>query len=361
MFFDGPYVLGAGQRGRFGQYLCRPSTLNRGSIVGDSPPPQDTEWQELPSRAASPRPALARQIKRFAERLLVGARLSAAGRLWHRHRTVILAYHNIVPDGETAAGDRSLHLPRTQFARQLDRLATTHEVVGLDQLLSEAPRTDRPRAIVTFDDAYRGSLQIGLPELTRREMPATVFVAPGLLDDRSFWWDLMSSRETGEVSPALRDRMLTSLRGEHDRVLQDSGFDPGDFHPLPPHSRSATEGELAAAVRNHDVLLGSHTWSHPNLNELGDVEISDELRRSCQWLTERFSATVPWLAYPYGLTSDRVARLAQEVFDGAFSLTGRLAPSSLEGKTRYRVPRINIPAGLSLEGFELRISGIVRK
>jgi peptidoglycan/xylan/chitin deacetylase (PgdA/CDA1 family) len=274
---------------------------------------------------------------------------------------VILAYHNILPDGQRAFGDRSLHLPRKLFAQQLDRLSETHEVVGLDELLRARPDSGRLRAIITFDDAYRGTLEYGLPELSRRGMAATVFVAPALLGDRAFWWDLLALPTTGEVPARLRDRALRTLDGRHDAVLQALSSDAAGVDQVPSHSRSATETELQAAVGEHELSLGSHTWSHPNLTELDDAEVSGELTRSWEWLTARFTAVVPWLAYPYGLTSERVAGLAGGVFDGALSLAGRVAPPSVQGAARYDVPRINIPAGLSLNAFELRVSGIVRR
>lgn len=303
---------------------------------------------------------LPRLGKRAAERLLVTAGGPKFGRWWHRHRAVILAYHNIVPDGAGACGDRSLHLPRARFAEQLDRLSATHDVVTLEDLFQPHRQPERPRAVITFDDAYRGSLEYGLVELSRRGMPATVFVAPGLLGDRAFWWDLLASPRSGEVPAELRDRALTSAHGLQDQVLESLIPEASGVERVPPHSRSATEAELHAAVRRYDISIGSHTWSHANLTALDEQAVSQELRRSHGWLAERFASVVPWLAYPYGIFSEAVERQARESCEGALSLAGRIVPASVGPEDRHRVPRINIPAGMSLDGFELRISGVVR-
>jgi peptidoglycan/xylan/chitin deacetylase (PgdA/CDA1 family) len=193
-------------------------------------------------------------------------------------------------------------------------------------------------------------------------MAATVFAAPALLGDVAFWWDVLASDVTGEVPQAPRDRALRAHRGRQEEVLAGLPAPGGNESGVPSHSRSATLAELEAAVREHGVRVGSHTWSHPNLTELDDEEVGAELERSRAWLSEHFSSSaVPWLAYPFGLTSDRVARLASRVFEGALSLSGRLAPAAPSGAALYEVPRINIPAGSSLAGFELRVSGIVRR
>jgi peptidoglycan/xylan/chitin deacetylase (PgdA/CDA1 family) len=273
---------------------------------------------------------------------------------------VILAYHNVVPDTAASAGDRSLHLPRSQFARQLDRLAETHAIVALQEVLRTGPGTGRPRAVLTFDDAYRGTLEHALPELTRRGMAATLFVAPGLLGDRAFWWDLLASPTEGEVPARLRNRALQELAGRHHEILEECASDDRGDSNVPDHFRSATEEELRAAVDEHRITLGSHTWSHPNLTELDDSAVLLELQQSWQWLTDRFSSVVPWLAYPYGLMNERVASLAGSVFQGALSLTGRLVPTSLDALARYEVPRVNIPASLSQKRFELRVAGVPR-
>src|SRR5690606_8872381 len=89
--------------------------------------------------------------------------LRGAGR-----RPLILAYHNIVPDGIARCGEGSLHLSRTAFTEQLDHLVSTHEIVALDALWERRdPGGGRPLAVITFDDAYRGAVTLGVAELAR--------------------------------------------------------------------------------------------------------------------------------------------------------------------------------------------------
>jgi peptidoglycan/xylan/chitin deacetylase (PgdA/CDA1 family) len=122
--------------------------------------------------------------------------LGAARTLRHhaaRGASRVLAYHNVVPAESRKGGDVSLHLAFDTFRRQLDYLGRHTSVVSLADVLGESPaampETDRPRVAITFDDAYADAMQIALPELASRGMPATVFVAPALLGVDCTWWD----------------------------------------------------------------------------------------------------------------------------------------------------------------------------
>ena len=53
--------------------------------------------------------------KRVAERILRRLGPATIARRRMTGRTLILAWHNIVPPGASPGGDRSLHLPLTDF------------------------------------------------------------------------------------------------------------------------------------------------------------------------------------------------------------------------------------------------------
>jgi len=66
---------------------------------------------------------------------------------------------------------------------------------------------------------------------------------------------------------------------------------------------------------------------------------------------------IPWLSYPYGLASRTVeAAAAAAGYTGALALGGGwFVPARVNC---YAVPRVNVPSGLSLNGFVLRTSGL---
>jgi peptidoglycan/xylan/chitin deacetylase (PgdA/CDA1 family) len=297
-----------------------------------------------------------RAFKHVAEGFLVASGAARFARRRLRGRTLVLAYHNVLPEGSPRAGDLSLHLPQRDFARQLDVLARTHQVVPISALGEAAQTSRRPRVVITFDDAYTGALSCGVEELVKRRMPATFFVAPDLLGSVT-WWDILAEREGGAIGEGQRREALYALGGSRDAILgpaYEHSMKPGTQRRL---ARIGTESELSEAARRPGITIGSHTMSHPNLAALDAPALDAELSDSRRWLDDRFTNTVPWLTYPYGLFSVSVQRAAERAgYRGAFRIDGGWAPKSMNSP--YVVPRLNIPAGLSLNGFRLRLAGL---
>ena len=305
-------------------------------------------------------------VKHAVELVLVAGGPATIARHSRTRDVLILGYHNIAPAGERPCGDRSLHLPQAAFAAQLDALLDTHDVVPLDALLgtrAEGAAATRPRAAITFDDAYvglRGGPATHLrPVLrrggfARRDIPATVFVAPDFIGGRSFWWDALADAEAG-LAPETRERALVEARGIDACVRTMIRTSAAE---LPEWARCATEHDFDAALATSRITLASHTWSHPNLTQLTDAELATELARPREWLARYGDRALPVISYPYGLADARVQRAAREAgYRAGFMITGGWTSPPIG--ERYDVPRLNIPAGLSRDGFVLRAAGIL--
>jgi len=292
-------------------------------------------------------------LKTIVESCLVGAGFSRRKRRKPGRRLAILAYHNVIPEAEDPSGDRSLHLPLDHFRSQLEFLRTHFDVLPLNEL-SANRHGRRPKVAITFDDAYQGALEYGIPAVRDYGLPATIFVCPGLLGAPGFWWDQLSDARRG-LDPQVRDTALNGLKGRQVEVMKkypSRGVIRDWMRPGDPDSVLRAGGEPG-------ITLASHTWTHPNLSAIEPEEIEDELRRPLEWLraNAKSQGLQDHLSFPYGLFSDVVVRIAGEIgyryfyrVDGGVAFRPISLPSVL--------PRLNIPAGLSLRGFDLRTSGV---
>jgi peptidoglycan/xylan/chitin deacetylase (PgdA/CDA1 family) len=271
----------------------------------------------------------------------------------------LLAYHNVVPAGSPRTGDSSLHLPLDRFQRQLDFLELHFQVVPLSKVISGDTPGGRPMAVVSFDDAYRGALKLGIQELARRGLPATLFVSPGLLGRDGFWWDRLAEPTAGEVPPPVRQHALSVLAGRQDEILSWADSLGKLADPLPELYRPSTEQELSDSLSLPGLEVGSHSWSHPNLVALPEGEVREEANRSMEWLQGMEDGRVNCLAYPYGSWTKALARVTSEVgYEAAVRVDGGPAKTLDFEKRRFFLPRLNIPRGLSHERFQARVSGM---
>lgn len=301
-----------------------------------------------------------RLIKRTAQHGLLLAGVPRMLQLRHTRDTVVLAYHNVVPREAAVVGDRPLHVRQDEFCSHLDALRETHDVVPLATAL-EGPAdaaARRPRAVITFDDAYEGAVTCAVPELVARAMPATIFVTPSYLDGGAFWWDLLTPVDGNGLDPALREWALTVQAGQGARILADAAVASRALTELPSHARGAREADLLCAARQMGITLASHTWSHPNLAALSAEELPVELVRPLAWLRERAANVLPCVSYPYGLASPAVEHAAQAAGYRAGLLfeSGWLGPHT---QNRFAIPRVGIPPGMSVAGFRLRMTGLM--
>jgi peptidoglycan/xylan/chitin deacetylase (PgdA/CDA1 family) len=293
-----------------------------------------------------------------AEGVVAATGVDRLGR-WVRHgRAMVVAYHNVVPDELAGQGDSSLHLPLSVFRRQLDLICSECQPLPLMDLLrgNWAPLRGRPALAITFDDAYRGALALALPELTKRGLTATVFVAPALLGDRTLWWDGLATGRGGEVEPDLRSRILETGNGRLEDARQMAARDGARWQEMPEMLRTSKEAELTRAVTGGGCTVGSHTWSHASLTSLDAAAATEELARSRSWLQERYrDAYLDAVSYPYGNWSAAVESVAEACgYRAGLALTkGSIRAGSDTG--RFRLPRMNVPAGLSETGMRIRM------
>ena len=292
-------------------------------------------------------------MKRLIERALVRSGIAGLARTTVGNRALVLAYHNVVPDGERVAGERSLHVTQRRFAAQLDAIARAFQVVALDDLLGgRAPRGDRVRIALTFDDAYVGAVTAGVEELARRGLPATIFVAPAFLDGGRFWWDTLAEARHGELPADLRNTALTEHGGDTPRVL--SAIAAGVGKDLPSHARCASLAQLRRAGDVPGISFGSHSWSHANLARLAPDELRRELVDSLAWVRANLAPGVAHLSLPYGLGSSMVDEAAAAAgYSSALYIEGGWVDV---GARKFAVPRLNVAAGVSPAGLVLRCS-----
>jgi peptidoglycan/xylan/chitin deacetylase (PgdA/CDA1 family) len=245
--------------------------------------------------------------------LLLHAELNLLGRAPEPGLRVLM-YHRV---GDHPARDT---VPARALERQLDWLAARgYAFVSLSQLLAHraggAPLPPRP-VLLTFDDGTADQLELLLPILRRRAVPAALFAVPEFV---------------GKVLP-YGGAMQRFLGPEELRELSRGG-----------------------------VQIGIHSFTHRNMARLGPAEVEEECAAALRFFAERGVPVEPVLAYPFG-AYPRVPAAAREAFFGAlrragvklaFRIGNRVNPLPLPGD--FEIQRIGIRRADAPWSFAIKV------
>lgn len=125
---------------------------------------------------------------------------------------------------------------------------------------------------ISFDDGLADVLLYALPELARRQIPATVFIPTGHIGQSASW------ASNSEYS---RKKILTQ--------------------------------EQMLAVGTYDLVsIGSHCITHRPLRALDDTEAKHEIVNSKRQLERILGQKIDLLAFPYGQFKDHHIRYAKD-------------------------------------------------
>jgi peptidoglycan/xylan/chitin deacetylase (PgdA/CDA1 family) len=281
-------------------------------------------------------------------------RLPALGRRLTRGG-IVLCYHNVIADA-LGSGEPSIHITIHRFESQVRWLKQHFEFISLDELITRlrAGKSMRGLASLTFDDGYAGFFRWGLPILRALALPSATFLVAGAAgDQKAFWWDLPEIVQ--RATEARRGHWLGAAQGGGEAIL---ALEHIQGHTSISSDRRAASWELVRASLGPDLTVGAHTVLHRCLPTLADAELRWELDACAQSIEDRLGCRPAFLAYPYGAWDARVrqAAVAAGYTLGLTSDAGRVSPGNSD---QWALPRINIPAGISDNAFEVWVSGLV--
>jgi peptidoglycan/xylan/chitin deacetylase (PgdA/CDA1 family) len=238
-------------------------------------------------------------------------------------RFLTLMYHNVVRDGGLRSGEcarlghpvTTYFVEETTFRAHVGLLAREARVLSMSDIEAfywnrfNPPRPEppngavhRPCVLLTFDDGWKGCLEVATAPLREAEMEGLMFVTTDFVGTEGFCtWE------------ELRDRDRSVWR------------------------------------------IGSHSVHHIFLNELRHGEIYQELRDSKRMLEDQLEEPIHTVSIPNGAVSDSVRAIAHDVgYSYVFT-------SDVQFNTRDSSPfdlgRIAVYTGTSVAELEQWLNG----
>lgn len=325
-------------------------------------------------------------MRTTAYRLAVESGAADLAAWLNRRKAVILTYHGLLALPPPPA-TRTLHkifVTAEQFRAQMALLRARYQVLPLSQLVERlaAGETGERLAAVTFDDGWRTTRTLAAPILDELGIPATVFIATGLMDTphRGLWtqrlaasltapgrdririWDVELPAETA----AQRRDAVRTIAGilkklptqEREERLTEVFARFGNGFELGPELEFMSWNEVRE-LDSFGVTCGAHTVDHEILTSLSLEQANEQIRSSRAQLEDATRLPCRLFAYPNGSERDfrdeHTRTLSSEGFDAAVTqIPGRNSPDT----DRFRLKRINVGLEHTLHTFLAELDGL---
>jgi peptidoglycan/xylan/chitin deacetylase (PgdA/CDA1 family) len=266
-----------------------------------------------------------KRILTFIAACLYYSGLIKLARWWIRRsgqHLVILNYH------QATGGDLRRHLLYLRRHYRVLHLEAALEELYFPSKHGKQVDERRTPLVLTFDDGYHDNYTHGLTLARELQIPFTIFLVPGYVENGDyFWWResnrLVSRTQMSEATiegrtyhldqqeerSRLAEMILTRL-GQATSVVEREEFlgVVRQALPVPPSVAPQKKSALPlkwAEVREMEesgwVSFGAHTMHHPILNYLTDpTEVQHEVEECRTTLEQQLGHPVRTFAYPIG-------------------------------------------------------------
>ncbi len=238
-------------------------------------------------------------------------------------RNVVFALHRVIPAAEMGeCYNPYLAISPEVFDDFLTWLRQHYAVVPLHELMSRVQTGAKTRACaLTFDDGWEDNYRVAFPVLRQHGVPATVYVATGMIGTRRILpeeslWRLQRAATADQKEQI--SRFLTSHGGANATAT---------FKRLPYAKKiellntwggaldleraSFMDWKQVREMSNHGITFGSHTVNHVILPFEESATAEAELTASQQQLAEQLGHEVKDFAFPNGGFDDRTLALVR--------------------------------------------------
>jgi len=277
-------------------------------------------------------------------RVLIRAASSVVSSKGASARLLILFYHRVHPVVDPL---RPSDVDAETFDWQMEVLARYFTPLALDHAVELLRQGKLPAnaVCVTFDDGYADNVEVALPVLQRRAVPATFFLTTGFFGHGCMWNDRvieslrkvdtqklsLSNLGLGKyeiTSMGARLQMVNSVLRQlkylplEEREQQVQRLE-NELNIDASYSPMMSEEQVSVLVKS-GMSVGAHTVNHPILSKISVDEARQEIESGKQRLEMLTEKEVTLFAYPNGVPgkdygAEHIGLVKAAGFDAAFS------------------------------------------
>jgi len=312
---------------------------------------------------------MVRKLKSLARHSMAACGMLTVTRNLTAHLPRIIMYHGFCGPNEDVPRCVSANL----FRRQLEYIKKHYQPLKLRDLVEARLRDGsypRRAVVITVDDGYANFYHWAFPLLLEFEIPATIFIVSGLIDNNEWIWvdKVMYLCDNARGVPILARKNRRSLF----RALMRLPVAERDFRvkelvkqakvPIPakpPLNYALMSWDQLREMADSGLIeIGSHSRTHPILAYVNAEDSWKELYTSRCLIQERLSIPVQSFCYPNGMPGD-YRQDQVEMLRRAGYLCATLSYSGYVSSKSdiFKLPRINNNAG-EMDLFYTQLDGM---
>ena len=309
--------------------------------------------------------------------------------LAYQDKLTIIMYHGIIRSPLLV--DDWCFVDENAFTAQIEYLKKHFEIIALSEAVGRMRNggIKRPTAVITFDDGYQNNFDVAFPILRRERIPATIFLATGLINtDDTVWYgrinlglaktrrssvewndfkfDLSTLDLKAKASAAIQEsvkklehpKLMETIR----RIILELGVDPDCSIEMGSPFRMLDKKAIGEMATSALIEFGAHTHHHSILSHLSDGERKNEIRQSIDVIYELTGDPCRYFAYPNGRAED----YDNETIKDLKTYGIQMAVTTISGPNDRMTPvmelrRYGIGADLPMAEFQLMVHHFINK
>lgn len=219
------------------------------------------------------------------------------------------------------------------FEEMVKYLKRNYNIISLEKavdLLKSKESVPENAVVMTFDDGYRDNYLNAFPVLRKYEIPATIFLSVGAVNNGGIlWYDAIVAafKKTNKTYVDLRHLNLgiyplasrsdklravkeVTMSGkrlktnERDTLVKNILKELGTHPENKINPRIMLTWDEIKIMKNAGIYFGSHGMSHSILSMLSSEEVEFEIAASKQLIKEKTGIDVSFFSYPNGEADD---------------------------------------------------------
>jgi len=260
------------------------------------------------------------------------------------HNNLILNYHGVVKNYDSTLTKN--HLQIDQFAFQMQYFKKQCHILNLEEIFNNKFDHNKKRnkkcIAITFDDGYLNNFENAFPILNSLNIPATIFVTAQSIFNPTLplWYDLLDLLNSKLKWEKLKIEIeLANIEGLNVTLHENYNSFKKYIKTTSPKikielvhtlmknpkleselSRCDTEywkimnkENLEEISKSNLIEIGSHGFTHSNLDQIEKSELTNELINSKNSLQESIGKKVESIAFPDGAYNQLVKEECHEI------------------------------------------------